>query len=111
MTPVNYRLLGDLLIQSDYDYQETKFLVEGFRDSFDLGYKGEITGIQRLAPNLKIRVGSEVILWNKVMKEVSLCRYAGPYQTPPYKDFIQSPISLVPKGQNDTRLIFHLSYP
>ena len=45
------------------------------------------------------------------MKEVSLGRYAGPYQSPPYNDFIQSPIGLVPKGQNDTRLIFHLSYP
>ena len=45
------------------------------------------------------------------MKEVSLERYAGPYADIPYKDrFIQSPIGLVPKAENQTRLIFHLSY-
>ena len=46
------------------------------------------------------------------MKEVRLKRYAGPFEDPPFKDFIQSPIGLVPKdnGKN-TRLIFHLSYP
>ena len=46
------------------------------------------------------------------MKEVKCKRYAGPYKVPPFKDFIQSPIGLVPKdGGRETRLIFHLSYP
>ena len=46
------------------------------------------------------------------MKEVKLKRYAGPFSKPPFKDYIQSPIGLVPKDNgNDTRLIFHLSYP
>ena len=46
------------------------------------------------------------------MKEVRLKRYTGSFKDPPFKDFIQSPIGLVPKdnGKN-TRLIFHLSYP
>ena len=44
------------------------------------------------------------------MKEVSLGRYAGPYTEPPFKNYIQSPIGLVPKSNNKTRLIFHLSY-
>ena len=46
------------------------------------------------------------------MKEVSLGRYAGPYDEPPFEHFAQSPIGLVPKDKGKkTRLIFHLSYP
>ena len=58
-------------------------------------------------------MGDEIDLWNKVMKEVKLKRYAGPFNEIPFEDdFIQSPIGLVPKDQGkDTRLIFHLSYP
>ena len=46
------------------------------------------------------------------MKEVRLKRFAGPFEEPPFTDFIQSPIGLVPKDVGkSTRLIFHLSYP
>ena len=44
------------------------------------------------------------------MKEVKLGRYTGPYETVPYKTYVQSPIGLVPKAGGKTRLIFHLSY-
>ena len=69
--------------------------------------------VQVKSPNLKLEgVGDELTLWNKVMKEVKLKRYAGPFEQIPFKHFIQSPIGLVPKdGGKDTRLIFHLSYP
>ena len=65
------------------------------------------------APNLKITVGSETELWNKVMKEVKEKHYAGPFEEIPFEDgYIQSLIRLVPKDQGKrTRLIFHLSYP
>ena len=63
------------------------------------------------APNLPFTVGNQVELWNKVMAEVRLGRYAGPYRTIPFPNYIQSPIGLVPKDTNKTRLIFHLSYP
>ena len=46
------------------------------------------------------------------MKEVKLKRFAGPFESSPFEDFIQSPVGLVPKDNGkDTRLIFHLSYP
>ena len=61
---------------------------------------------------MKLRVGSQTELWNKVMKEVELGRYAGPYESPPFENYVQSPIGLVPKDKGlKTRLIFHLSYP
>ena len=62
--------------------------------------------------NLKLNVGNSTELWNKVMKEVQLGRYAGPFKQVPFKNYIQSPIGLVPKDDGKkTRLIFHLSYP
>ena len=65
-----------------------------------------------LSPSLKLNVGSEVILWNKVMKEVGKKRFAGPFSEIPFKNFIQSPIGLVPKDNGkDVCFIFHLSYP
>ena len=44
------------------------------------------------------------------MKEVKAERVAGPFESIPYENYIQSPIGLVPKSGNKTRMIFHLSY-
>ena len=78
---------------------------------FTWGYNGP-SKVKQCAPNLTLQVDSELELWNKVMKEVSLGRYAGPYQEIPFKYYIQSPIGLVPKDNGkSTRMIFHLSYP
>ena len=98
-------------MEAQYNKHEIDFLIEGFTHGFDIGYRGQTQDIQRESPNLKLRVGSERVLWNKVMKEVKLGRFAGPFKSPPYKDYIQSPIGLVPKDNGDTRLIFHLSFP
>ena len=65
------------------------------------------------SPNLKFQegMGDEVVLCNKVMKEVKVGHYAGPFEDIPFEFFIQSPTGLVPKDRNYTRLFFHLSYP
>ena len=111
-TPVKADQLELLLKESGYDRGKTKYLVDGFRYGFSLRYRGVRKNIQRNAPNLPLSIGTETDLWNKVMKEVKLNRYAGPFKKPPFKDYIQSPIGLVEKdGGKDTRLIFHLSYP
>ena len=111
VTPVNANRLEALLRETAYDSEKTQWVLDGFRNGFDLGYRRP-SNLQRRAPNLKLRVGSELELWNKVMKEVKLDRFAGPYKEIPFKNFIQSPIGLVPKdGSKSTRLIFHLSYP
>ena len=112
ITPVNYKKLDMLLKESNYDDDKRRKLIDGFENGFELGFSGEIKGVRRFAPNLKLRVGSQTELWNKVMKEVKEKRYAGPFKEPPFDEFIQSPIGLVPKdGGKATRLIFHLSYP
>ena len=55
-------------------------------------------------------VGDHIVMWNKIMKEVFEKWVAGPFPEIPFKNYIQSPIGLVPKDDNKTRLIFHLSY-
>ena len=104
--------LEKLLIESDYCPEKTQFLVNGFKNGFPIGYVGN-PDVKLTSPNLKFRgVGNKTILWNKVMKEVKLKRYAGPFTEIPLTNYIQSPIGLVLKdGNKDTRLIFHLSYP
>ena len=113
VTPVNADILEELLTVSDYNERKKNKLIKGFRQGFDLGYRGP-TKVNQTAPNLKLTVGDELVLWNKVMKEVKAKRYAGPFliDRPPFSHYIQSPIGLVPKdGGKETRLIFHLSYP
>ena len=113
ITPVNIEVYEKLLKDSKYDKAKTEYLVSSFRNGFSLEYQGP-KKVNIKSPNLKLRVGDEVTLWNKVMKEVKLKSYAGPFDEDhiPFKHFIQSPIGLVPKDNGkDTRLIFHLSYP
>ena len=111
VTPVDTGKLRKLLEETEYPKEKIDWLINSFEQGFDLGYCGP-ENVQRLAPNLKLNVGNETILWNKVMKEVKAKRYAGPFSKVPFKTFIQSPIGLVPKDQGkDTRLIFYLSYP
>ena len=111
VTPIDVTELQNLLAETCYDKSKTNSIINGFKHGFSLEYTGSRQ--QKLtAPNLPLTVGSELDLWNKVMKEVELGRFAGPYLEPPFKNFIQSPIGLVPKdGGRKTRLIFHLSYP
>ena len=108
-TPIRVDRLGELLERSGYDEQKTQFLVNGFKNRFDTGYRGPEEWLN-LSRNIPITVGSHQEMWDKVMKEVELGRYSGPFEYPPYYYFIQSPIGLVPKAENQTRLIFHLSF-
>ena len=69
VTLVDAHKLESLLKQADYCPKKTAYLVNGFRYGFDIGYRGP-SNVIREAPNLKLTVGDETILWNKVMKEV-----------------------------------------
>ena len=109
-TLVDADTLEHMLSESEYDPVCAHFLVDGFRNGFDLGYRGPIKR-RSTAQNLPFRVGSPIEMWNKIIKEVKLGRCAGPYDQIPFDYYMQSPIGLVPKaGGTQTRLIFHLSY-
>ena len=104
-------LLTQMLQQSNYDPVKIEFLQQGFANGFDIGYQGPKIR-QSNAKNIPLKVGNETELWNKIIKEVKLGRVAGPFDNPPFENYIQSPIGLVPKSGNlgKTRLIFHLSF-
>ena len=111
VTPVKVEVLDFLLQDTEYMEDERNFITNGFRFGFPLEYHGP-KDRKMMANNLKLRCGSLTQLWNKVIKEVSLGCYAGPFEEIPFTNYIQSPIGLVPKHKpGETRLIFHLSYP
>lgn len=94
VTPVRVKKLEKLLRETQYDEKKTKYLVDGFTNGFSIHYNGP-TNRTDVSNNLKIQVGSKLELWNKVMTEVELKRYAGPYASIPecYEgSFIQSPL-------------------
>ena len=99
ITPVKPDVLEELLKISGFDERKRNFLIEGFTRGFMLNYEGNLRNCKRLAPNLKLRVGNKVELWNKIMKEVELGQFAGPFESPPMEHFVQSPIGLVPKDK------------
>ena len=109
VTPLNIIKYEQLLRESNFDGQETAFLLHGFRCGFNIGYNGPKKR-RNLSKNIPFTVGNWEILWGKIMKEVKVGRFAGPFSKPPFEFVVQSPISLVPKVGNKTRLIFHLSF-
>ena len=110
VTPIDVNKLRRLLNGTGYDPMKAQELIKGFEEGFDIGYRGP-SKRKNMSSNIPLRIGTEIDLWNKIMKEVKLSRVAGPYDTIPYSDtYMQSPIGLVPKAGGQTRLIFHLSY-
>ena len=112
VTPLNVDHFSQLLLESDYDEEKRNFLVDGFANTFDIGYAGPMVR-QSTSNNIPFTpgVGDKYELWNKIMKEVEAKRYVDPFEKIPFENFIQSPVGLVLKAGGKTRLIFHLSYP
>ena len=91
ITPVKPLVLRSWLEETKYDPKKIEYLVHGFSHGFELGYSGKLKDCKRLAPNLKLRIGNKYELWNKVMKEVKLGSYAGPFEQPPF-EFLFNPL-------------------
>ena len=91
---------AQLLNEAGYDPKEIEFIHNGFTRGFPLEYHGPKN--RRLKScNMPLRCGSKVQLWNKMIKEVNLKRFAGPFKSVPFKYFVQSPAGLVPKHDPD----------
>ena len=86
VTPVRVDIL-DLLRQARYDEYEMKFLTNGFRFGFPIGYQGP-EDRQQEAKNLPQCCRTKTDLWNKMMKEVQLKRFAGPFKQIPFSKYI-----------------------
>ena len=130
MTPVKPQVLSEFLKRFP-DQEERFWLVRGFEEGFKIGYEGPRTA--RDCQNLLSARNREHLLWSKVLKEIKLGRYAGPFKSRPLPNLICSPLGLVPKhSEEDTdpggegkdmldlpefndptrvRMITHLSHP
>lgn len=110
ITPIDANILEQLLIEAEYDHMKTTYLIEGFKQGFSIKYGGP-RGRRDYSRNHKLRSGTKTTLWNKLMKEVRLKRTVGPFTEIPYEEWVQSPITLIPKGSGtDSRLVFDLSH-
>lgn len=108
VTPVKVNVLGQFL--EGYDDHLKTFLYEGFKQGFKIQYQGPRQ--QRFCKNLLSVQQHENIVAEKLQKEVSLGRIAGPFNFLPFSNLQCSPIGIVPKKEiNEFRLIHHLSYP
>ena len=85
-------------------------LCNNFTFGVHIGFQGQRG--PRFSKNLPTAFANPDIVSSNLAAEVSLGRMAGPFDTPPFKNFQVSPIGLVPKrNSNKFRTIFHLSYP
>lgn len=96
----------------DYPEQSiAKSLLDGLKFGFKLNYSGPRLPLD--LPTQSEIVGEKaVIASNKIQKEISLGRIAGPFTSPPFPTFRISPISVLPKKSSlEFRLIHNLSFP
>ena len=98
VTPINHKLLIELLQQAQFDPHKISKLQEGFKSGFDIGYRGPAVVGPHEANNIPFTVGNEIEMWNKIMNEVEMQRYVGPFtkERLPFKNYLQLPIGLVP---------------
>ena len=108
-TPIDVAVFVRMLNETSYSETETKFLEQGFREGFSIGYQGTEFR-QDTSNNIPFTVGNKFDLWEKIMTEVGKHRVAGPFPEIPFACYIQSPVGLVPKAEDKMRMIFHLSY-
>ena len=107
-TPINTSALSHYLY--GYNEQAASFLLEGFSHGFPLRYDGPQH--LRFSQNHKSALQSHEIVTLKLHKEVGLGRVVGPFDAPPFANFLASPLGLVAKHEpGKFRLIHDLSFP
>jgi hypothetical protein len=101
--------LRSTLQRFQYPAHLTKYLFEGFTQGFSI----ECSNIPDpvISPNLPSLEKHPLVAAEKIQEELSAGRIQGPFDSPPFENFISSPLGLVPKDNGKFRLIHHLSFP
>ena len=108
-SPVNVHVLLPELAKYD-NKKVAQELASGFSHGFRLGFTGHREF--RNSKNLQSIKGNEEVAQQKINSEIELNRISGPHHLCPFKNFMSSPIGLVPKKEKGKfRLIHHLSWP
>ena len=108
-TPVRVSRLSAWL--TDYDRDISEHLIEGFTHGFHIP-----SSILAIPPtdytNHRSAMEHPHTISAKLQQELFLNRISGPFDHPPFKNFITSPLGLVPKkATHEFRLIHDLSFP
>ena len=108
ITPVKADCLEVLL--NGYSFPLKNYLLQGFNFGFRVHFEGERRVF--VPPNLKSALAQPDIVREKLKKEITAGRIAGPFQDPPFPHMFCSPLGIVPKkNPSEFRLIHHLSFP
>ena len=108
-TPISIQHL-EAALSGHPDQHFVSQLCNNFKFGVHIGFQGQRA--PRFSRNLPTALANPDVVSSHLAKEVSLGRTAGPFDTPPFKNFQVSPIGLVPKkNSNKFRTIFYLSYP
>ena len=109
LTPISVKNLKATL-SGHSDQHFVSQLCNNFEFGVHIGFQGHRA--PRFSKNLPTAFANPEVVTSNFATEVSLGRMAGPFYTPPFKNFQVSPIGLVPKkNSNKFRTIFHLLYP
>ena len=105
---VNIDLLAKLL--ANHPRQDlVAYVLEGFRNGFDIGYRGEFFVTQ--PKNLLSAQQNQLSVSTAISKEVTRGHTAGPFLHPPLRPLHCSPLGAVPKKDGTFRIILDLSSP
>ena len=108
VTPVKVDRLNSLL--NGYCPSLAHYLVTGFTFGFCTSFLGERCAAE--SPNFKSALQQPLIVQSKLQKECEAGRIVGLFLSPPFQNFVCSPLDIVPKKDpSEFRLIHHLSYP
>lgn len=107
-TPVKIDLI--LAFLDTYDENETGFLRDGFKKGFRIKYRGKCKS--KIHTNHKSAMQNPKAIKEYLEKNVAMNRIAGPYDTPPYDEFMCNPMAAVPKTtEGEMRILTNMSYP
>ena len=99
-----------MLNSINYDPVKIRYIVDGLSRGFRIHCQGPSTS--RESDNHKSARDNPKEVDNKLQKELGEGYISGPFESPPFKNFIVSPLGLVPKKTpNQFRIIHDLSFP
>ena len=85
-------------------------MLQGFQNGFRIPFSGPYP--PHTTKNLQSAFQHPEAISEKLSKEISKGRIAGPYNSPPFEQFVVSPLGVVPKKTpGQFRMIHHESYP
>ena len=107
-TPINHHKLERWL--QDYDSVEQSYLINGFKNGFDIGFQQSVSNIS--VPNHNSAISHPDIVKDYITSELNANRIEGPHRNIPFPTFQVSPLGVVPKKTpGEFRIIHDLSVP